>query len=143
MADKADDAASKAAEMAKGAADDMGDAAKDAMNKAESTAEDMKDEAGNMLGALQSQWREQLDGFDKRLTGLEESAARFDNAELNRYVQTIETKLGELKQAISSIAPGNVDMAQIKETVSGKMTELGGLFQAAEDKVKSLMAGGH
>ncbi|MCA9758891.1 MAG: hypothetical protein KDA27_24060 [Candidatus Eisenbacteria bacterium] len=139
IADKANQAASQA----KDAAGDVGDHAKDAMEKAESAAGDMKDQAGDMLGALKSQWNEQLEGFDKQLNGLKETAGKLDNGELNGYVQTIETKLSEVKDTISNLTGGNLDLAAIKDTVSSKLTELKGLFQAAEDKVKALMGGGH
>ncbi|MEZ4647612.1 MAG: hypothetical protein R3E97_02295 [Candidatus Eisenbacteria bacterium] len=150
IADKANQAASEAKDVAKDAAGDvkdaagdMGDHAKDAMEKAESAAGDVKEQAGDMLGALKSQWNEQLEGFDKQLNGLKDSAAKLHNEELNGYVRTIETKLSEVKDTVANLTGGNLDLAGIKDTMSSKLTELKGLFQAAEDKVKALMGGGH
>ncbi len=123
--------------------DKASDVADDAKNKVGDAAEHAGDAAGEMAsGAMEqmkAQFEKQLGSFDDQLSSLKSKAAEHANDELNSYVGTIGTKLTEAKKAMADAMSGqDFDMGKVKSMMTSMIAELTGLFNAANDKMKSL-----
>jgi len=120
----------------KDAAGDAKDAVGDAGEKVAGAAGDMAEGAMNQM---KEQFEKQLGAFDEQLSSLKTVAAKFNDGELNGYVETIGTKLAGAKKAMTDAMTGqDFDMGKIKEMMTSMVAELTGLFSAANDKAKTL-----